>query len=169
MPRARAHLLTCLCAWSPLQCGLNLFDLLCLFDLFRWLVDCLACNYYMLCVFIVCSLCMDYSNQIKSNQNRNDCKSTQVYYILELRTFPFLISTSSSSLSPFSIVCLGYFCFCVSCVATTQQYGKQETKHGWTFQQNDDDNNDSEEKMIIAWQITCKRYICTVDSPFYAC
>lgn len=62
--RARTHSFTF--AWSPLQHGLNLFDLFCLVWL-GWLVDCLTGLYnYMLCVYCLFVMYgLFKSNQIK--------------------------------------------------------------------------------------------------------
>lgn len=78
------------------------------------------------CTYFICSLCMDYSNQIKSN--RNDCKSTP-YYILELRTFPFwLLLRLLLLLFPcFSLSHLGCWCFfCVLCRNNNTINGKKQ-------------------------------------------
>lgn len=118
------------------------------------------------CTYFICSLCMDYSNQIKSN--RNDCKSTP-YYILELRTFPFwLLLRLLLLLFPcFSLSHLGCWCFfCVSCRNNNTINGKKQNM----VEHLNKTTTKRKKWMIIAWQITCKRYICTaVDSSFYAC
>lgn len=103
----------------------------CLTWLVGWLVDCLACTKtcHVYCLLVMYGL-------FKSNQNRNDCKSTQRYivgvahvslfdyYAVVVVVVVFFFSPVFHCLFGFLLVFR--FVFVVVCRVATTQYGKKQ-------------------------------------------